>query len=241
MSDNWLPIAQGLKDHYKIYLPDLRNHGLSQHTDTHTYEDISGDVNLFFDEHHLERGILLGHSMGGKAAMKFALQNPEKISALIIADIAPINYGQQSVSKQVLRHGSIVEAMQNLPLQHFKTRLEAEVALNTLVNDSKTTRFLLKNMVREKSGFRWRLNLPVLQQFLSEISGGFNPLDYNPSTSFPVLFLKGSESDYITPEGEKAIRRLFPFSKIETIDNAGHWLHAEQPEKFVKTVMGFLN
>jgi pimeloyl-ACP methyl ester carboxylesterase len=240
MSDNWLSIANALKESYQIFLPDMRNHGMSEHTPTHTYEDMSRDLEHFFRQHEIERGILMGHSMGGKAAMRFALQNPEMISALIVADIAPVNYGLVPGSGQIVQHASIVNALQNLPLENLSTREEAETELNKNVNDIRTTRFLLKNLVRDKNGFRWKLNLPVLQQFLKEISGGFEPLEFNPATSFPVLFIRGSKSDYVTIEGEKAIRKLFPFAKIESVEDAGHWLHADQPEKFIVTLKNFL-
>ncbi len=240
MSDNWLPIANVLKNHFNVFIPDLRNHGRSEHTPSHTYEEMAGDLELFFKQHEIERGILLGHSMGGKVAMRFALQNPEMISALIVADIAPIDYGMASGSRQIIQHASIVHALQNLPLDSIRTREEAEIVLDKEVNDMRTTRFLLKNLIRDKNGFRWRLNLSVLGNNLKEISGGFAPLKFNPVTSFPVMFMRGSKSDYITSKGEKAIRQLFPFAKIENIENAGHWLHAEQPEVFLFMLKDFL-
>ncbi len=239
MSDNWLPFAKKIEQHNKVYLLDVRNHGLSPHYQTHTYNDICTDILQFFYKHQIEKATLLGHSMGGKAAMLFALQNPERISSLVVADIAPVNY-KKTHSLQIQKHSKIINSLLNLPLDKIKNRTEAEQLLNSSIGDIRTVRFLLKNLVKTKEGYIWRLNIKVLQNSLKDILEGFDSINLVPATSYPVLFLKGSESDYITVEGEKQIRRFFPFAKIITIKGAGHWLHAEKPDEFYEAVISFL-
>lgn len=241
MSDNWLPFAKRVQSQYRVYLVDVRNHGSSPHTETHTYEDICSDILLFLKNHNIEKATLMGHSMGGKAAMLFALQNPERVSSLIIVDIAPVNYQSQMCDSQIYNHSDIIKAMLKLEVGKIKNRTEAEVSLNQYVDDIRTTRFLLKNLVKTEEGYRWRLNLKTLQSFLTNIVAGFDSKNLEPVTLFPVLALKGSNSNFITYEGEKAICKYFPLAKIVTIKGAGHWLHAEKPDEFYETVNSFLN
>mgnify|MGYP000848503791 CR=1 FL=1 len=240
MSDNWLPFAKRMQNRYKVYLVDVRNHGLSSHSETHTYEDICSDISLFLKNHNIEKAILMGHSMGGKAAMLFALQNPGKILSLIIVDIAPVNYQSKMYDKRIYNHSDIIKAMLKLEVDKIKNRTEAEVLLNRSVGDIRTTRFLLKNLIKTEEGYKWRLNLKTLQSSLINIVSGFDSKNLEPATLFPVLILKGSNSGFVTFEGEDAIRRYFPLAKIVTIEGAGHWLHAEKPDDFFEAVNAFL-
>jgi len=240
MSDNWLPFAKRMQSQYRVYLVDVRNHGLSPHSETHTYEDICSDISLFLKNHNIEKAILMGHSMGGKAAMLFALQNSERVSSLIIVDIAPVNYQSQMYDSQIYNHSDIIKAMLKLEVGKIKNRTEAEVLLNQRVGDIRTTRFLLKNLVKAKEGYKWRLNLKTLQSSLINIIGGFELKNLVPVTLYPVLAIKGSNSNFITREGEEAILKYFPLAKIVTIEDAGHWLHAEKPDEFFEAVNTFL-
>lgn len=238
MSDNWMPLAKRFESRNKVYLLDIRNHGKSPHTQTHTYADISTDTNLFFQKHSIDKAIILGHSMGGKAAMRFALENPEKVQALIIVDIAPIDY---AATEKTIEHKKLIEAMMQLPVEGFDSRTDIERELDKKVHDMRTTRFLLKNLEKLNKGYTWKLNLDVLQKSLDDIAGDPNTEKMAPAEIFPSLLLKGSESDYVTERGEKEFRYLFPRSKVITIDKAGHWLHSEQPDKFFATLEEFLN
>ena len=241
MSDNWISFAQQMSATYKIYLLDLRNHGESSHDGSHTYADMVSDLLLFMNSHEIDRAVILGHSMGGKVAMKFAMENPERLSSLIIADIAPIDYQGMGDSSQIEQHRNIIDSMLVLPIGKIESRKEAESFLLERVKGSRTVRFLLKNIKRTESEYRWKLNLVVLREFLSEIAGGLNVDLYTPITSFPVLAIRGAKSNYVQKEGKAALKRLFPMLKLVTIENAGHWLHAEQPEMFLNTIKEFLD
>ncbi|MDD2563728.1 MAG: alpha/beta fold hydrolase [Salinivirgaceae bacterium] len=241
MSDNWISFAQQISATYKVYLLDLRNHGQSDHDASHTYADMVGDLLEFMDSHEIERAIILGHSMGGKVAMKFAMEYPERLSALIIADIAPIDYQLSGDSSQIDKHRTIIDSMLALPIETIASRKEAEIFLIERLGGSRTVQFLLKNIKRTGKGYRWRINLLVLREFLSEIAGGLDVESYNSITSFPVLLIRGAKSDYVQKEGKVALKRMFPMIKFVTIENAGHWLHADQPEIFVDSIKKFLD
>lgn len=240
MSDNWMSFAQRLAHKYKFYLLDLRNHGDSPHTKSHTYSEMVLDILNFVDSQGIERAIFLGHSMGGKAAMLFGLEYPERVSSLIIADIAPIDYHKIGEGDHYLQHRKIIDAMLQLPFDTLVSRREAELFLMRKINDYRVVQFLLKSIKRKGKVYSWRINIPIINEYLPKISAGFDTINYNPITSFPVLVIRGADSPYIVKDGEIALRRLFPMLKLKTIENAGHWLHAEQPEMFLKSIEEFL-
>jgi esterase len=241
-SDNWISIAKKLEERFTIFIPDLRNHGKSPHTTTHTFQDMVDDLYLFFSDHHIKKAIVLGHSMGGKLAMMFASEYPELVSNLIVADIAPKNYNSENRPfKTVLEHEMILGLMEELNLVNVTSRKEIDFFLSEKLKDITLRQFLLKNIRRNKEGyFEWKINVPVLKYALNSITGDVNHdwfADRKPILNYPVTFIRGLNSDYISDNDFLAIREIYPEARLIDIPGAGHWLHAEQPEKFVKAVL----
>ncbi len=236
MSDNWLSIARLLADSYTVWIPDLRNHGRSPHYESHTYEELASDIFSFIHEHRIENPIVLGHSMGGKAAMKLAMFYPEVCSQLIVADIAPVNYSAYQ-QHETRFHQHIIHSLLSLPIETIQTREEAEKWLSAHLSNATLRAFLLKNLQRnEHKKFYWMLNLPVLQSFLPHIIDGF---DHWESYRFPdinITFLRGEHSGYISEENIQAIKKIYPKANITTIPSSSHWLHADNPQVFVSEV-----
>lgn len=229
-SDNWLPQAKMLGEHYHVWVVDQRNHGQSPHSTEFNYNVLSHDILDFIQEHGIEKPVILGHSMGGKAAMNFSLAHPEKLDKLIVVDIAPKAYD--------VRHDHIVEALKAVPIETVQSRQEANEALAPHISSEAVRQFLLKNLLRKpEGGFGWRINLPVIDKSLEMISGGLvNDGIFEKKT----LFIRGSKSDYILDEDREAIKKIFPNSTMVTMET-GHWVQAEKPEEFVQVVLSFLN
>ncbi len=241
-SDNWMSIARILEKDFELFIPDQRNHGRSPHSDEFNYSLLAQDVICFFSKNNIKKAILVGHSMGGKVAMHVARKFPEIISSLILVDIAPINYYADN-HKELLVHISILEALQKLYLPSIKTREEADHFLSYDLKDEKLRSFLLKNLKRTSKGnFEWLLNLTSIKKNFSEISEGFLPSEWEnvQINGFPVLFIKGEKSKYINKENIPIIKRIFPAADIIEISETGHWLHAEKPMEFAKTVSSFV-
>jgi len=244
-SDNWLSVAKDLASNFEVYIIDQRNHGASPHSDSHTYQDLKEDLLEFMDDHEIEKATLVGHSMGGKTVMFFAAEHPEKVSNLLVADIAPKNYSKISdYAPQTIDHNTIVSAMLNLDLQNFKSRTEIDHKLSESIQSERVRQFLLKNLKRdEEKRFTWKLNIETISKFLPQIMDGMNKDDFTHGkgiTGFPVLFIKGAKSNYITDDDHNLIRTIFPYAEVTTIPNAGHWVHAEQPKLLVKTIEYFV-
>ncbi len=241
-SDNWFSIAKKLEERYTIWLPDLRNHGNSPHTPTHTYQDMVDDLLLFFFNHKICKATILGHSMGGKLAMMFASEYPELINSLIVADIAPKNYNSDNKPfKTVLQHELILGLMEELNLAAVSSRKEIDYFLSEKLKDSTLRQFLLKNIHRNKDDyFEWKINVPVLKYALPTITSEVNKewfADRQPILNYPVTFIRGLNSDYISDQDFIDIKKIYPEARLNDIPNAGHWLHAEQPEKFIEAVL----
>lgn len=241
-SDNWINIGKRLAEKHAVYLLDLRNHGRSPFADTHTFNDLRNDLEVFFEKHNIQSATILGHSMGGKMAMWFAADFPEKVEKLVIADIAPKNYLMLKEDSQFYLHQNILLAMQEVDFSMVKSRNDVDDVMAEKIDNARIRQFLLKNITKDKSAkkFRWRVNAAVLYDYLEEIVSGVNPdwlADRIPITSYPVIFIRGLLSNYILPEDESLIRSIYPDASIIDIPDAGHWLHAEQPEKFMEAVM----
>lgn len=244
-SDNWLTVGKKLASDYKVYLIDQRNHGRSPNADEHNYDAMKNDLAEFFDQQKIERAIVLGHSMGGKTAMSFAADYPERIEKLIIADIAPKDYFLLNDESQYYLHNNILRAMLEIDFSRIESRKQIEDFLNERIDSTLIVQFLLKSVSRNKENhqFEWRLNVPVLYDNLDEIIKGVNAHwfdDRLPIKNYPVLFIKGANSNYILPEDYPSIRRIYPEAEIVEIPNAGHWLHAEQPQLFMNELWSFL-
>lgn len=231
MSDNWKTLGnQFSEDHYQVHLLDQRNHGRSFHSDDFNYDVMVEDLIAYCEAHQLKNIILLGHSMGGKTAMLFAMEHPELVSKLIVADISPRYYP--------VHHETILKGLSALDFDILKSRGEADDVLKQYVSDFGTRQFLLKNLyweTKEKLGLR--LNLEVLKANINEVG---EALPMHSKFLKDTLFLRGDKSEYIAVEDEILIKTHFPEAKIVTISNAGHWLHAENPIDFYNEVSNFL-
>lgn len=231
MGDNWKTLGtRWADDGYEVHLLDQRNHGRSFHSDEFSYKTMAEDLKKYCDEHDLKEIILLGHSMGGKVAMQFAVTYPEKVSKLVVADIAPKAYPPH--------HQDILKALSALDFSTIKSRGEAEDILSEYIKEQGTRLFLLKNLYRKtKKELALRINLPVLSEKIEEVGVA---LPENTVFEGDTLFLGGEKSGYIEPMDELLIKKHFPKAEIGTISNAGHWLHAENPDEFYDNVMNFL-
>lgn len=227
---NWASIAKRLAERRRVFALDMRNHGASPWADDMDYGAMAEDVCAFLDAAGLDRTALLGHSMGGKAAMLAALRHPGRIERLVVVDVAPAAY------RPVL--GAYVEAMQAVDLAGCTRRAEVDAQLRPAVPDPAVRQFLLQNLVAEDGRLRWRLNLDAIGRAMPAISGFPEPPDR--SYDGPALFVAGGRSDYVRPEHEATIRRLFPRATVARVEDAGHWVHAEQPDAFLRTVEPFL-
>ncbi len=241
---NWLSIAKQLADFCEVYLIDQRNHGRSPHAQQHSYFSLMGDIKELADSLDLSKLMLLGHSMGGKAAMYFATHFSGMVSKLIVVDMSPLSYSKEGKeARQIEQHKKIMNALMSLDLNNSKNLKELDQELAKDIQDIRLRQFLFKNLDR-KTGktYRWKLNLEVLLQNLDNMIDGldFDHIASSGYSQFPALFIRGDQSPYIASDDEAAIKRIFKMSTITTIPNAGHWLHAEQPELFVKIARKFI-
>ena len=231
MSDNWKTLGNKFSENFEVHLIDQRNHGRSFHSEDFSYELLAEDLKNYITHHQLENCIVLGHSMGGKTAMQFALTNSDFVTKLIVADIAPKIYPAH--------HQYILKALSSVDFMKHSSRKEIEVVLQEFIPQKGVIQFLMKNIYRiEKTQLAYRFNLPVLNDKYNEVVKTFLSTERFMN---PVLFLRGGNSGYILDEDMLSIQQNFPNSKLETIANAGHWLHAERPLEFYDKVMLFLS
>ena len=231
MSDNWKSLgkrfaAQG----YQMHLIDQRNHGRSFHDPVFSYQAMTADLLLYCEHHNLDQVVLLGHSMGGKTAMEFAVAHPERVTKLIIADIAPRHYDEH--------HQDVLKGLGLLDLSIINSRAKADEVLANYIKEPGLRLFLLKNLYWiEKKQLALRVNLPVVTKEISQVG---KALAITAVFDKETLFVRGENSGYITLLDETSIQKQFPKSQIKTVSNAGHWLHVENPEQFHQIVVDFL-
>jgi esterase len=229
-SDNWLTQAKLFAPHYRVLSVDLRNHGQSPHSDDFDYPSMVSDIHEFIQDQTITDPIIIGHSMGGKTAMNFALAYPDKVSKLIVVDIAPRSYN--------LEHYTIVEGLKAIPLDQLTSRNEADDILSQHLAEADVRQFLLKNLQRKSTGgFSWKINLPVIANKLSNI--GLD-LQFQGQLKKPTLFIRGARSKYVRDEDWKRVIEIFPEAELETMDT-GHWVQAEKPQEFADVVMKWLS
>ena len=229
--DNWQTIARQLSDDYSVYILDQRNHGRSPHTDVHDYHSMAEDLREFMESHWMYDGAhVIGHSMGGKTAMQFALEHPDLVKKLVVVDIAPKAYPGN--------HYEIFDALLSMNLDKIESRTEANELLAQRIEEEDVRLFLMKNLNRRKEGgYEFKMNLPVLRKHYDDVLAaveGEHPFEG------PALFIRGGRSKHIVDGDEILIKKLFPNARIETIERAGHWVHADAPVQLLKLVQKFL-
>ncbi len=228
-ADNWHTVAQRLAEGRKVVVPDLRNHGRSQHSDDVGYSTMAGDVEELMNELEIESALIVGHSMGGKAGMELALSGPERVAGLVVEDMIP--------GRTTPEYERFVDALRRIDPASISRRSEAEEMLEKEVEDRTERLFLLKNLDRDPEGrFTWKPNLEGLAYHYEEIWTGLRP---GRKYAGPALFIRGGRSVTVSDERISDIRRMFPEARIETIEEAGHWIHAMHPEEFVRLVEDF--
>lgn len=229
-SDNWLGIAKVLSDKFQVYLVDQRNHGQSPWSDEFDYQVMSEDLLEFIQEHSLDKPIIIGHSMGGKVVMQFALNHPDIAQKMVVVDIAPKFYP--------VHHTAILEGLNSLDLKHLASRTDANEHLKRFEEKEGVRQFLLKNLYRnDQQEFAWRINVKVITKNIDVVG---HELWVKHFVNLPAYFIKGAESHYIQPEDERYIAEIFPNFELIEIPNAGHWVQADQPEAFVDALRSIL-
>ncbi len=244
-SDNWLTVGKKLGQTQHVYMLDQRNHGRSPKSNEHSFELMKEDLANFFEKQNIDKATVIGHSMGGKAAMYFASEYPEKINKLIVVDIAPKDYFQLAEKSQYYLHKNILESLIEVELGNYQSRQEIADALSLKIDGEELVQFLLKNVYRDKvtKQFACRINAPVIYDALDEIISGVNYRwfeDRLPIFNYPVLFIRGEKSNYIMDEDLHKIQKIYPEVQIDNIPDAGHWLHAEQPQLFMEALTRFV-
>ncbi|MBY8976595.1 alpha/beta fold hydrolase [Rhodobacteraceae bacterium NNCM2] len=229
---NFNSLGRKLADNRRVVMVDMRNHGESPWDDEMTYPAMGDDLAGAVTDLCGGRAVVLGHSMGGKAAMALALTRPELLAGLVVADIAPVTYDHG--------HEGYIAAMKSVDLAAITRRSDADPVLAQTIPEKMLRSFLLQNLLVEHGKARWRLNLDALSAHLPALMDW--PTDWpEPVFEGPTLFLNGGASDYVLPEMHPRIRATFPDVEFGTLAGADHWLHAEQPENFVRAVAAFLD
>ncbi|QKZ12549.1 alpha/beta fold hydrolase [Spirosoma sp. KUDC1026] len=231
-SDNWLTISKTIAAKgYRVFALDQRNHGQSPRADEQDYQSMANDLHEFLEDQQLTDAILVGHSMGGKTVMQYAMMYPGTFWKLVIVDIAPKFYP--------IHHAEIIRGLNAIDLLKLTSRNEADTILSSYEPILSVRQFLLKNLYRNEQGqFDWRLNLPVIER---ELHGIGDELTNPRIVTDPTLFIRGSESPYIVNEDIRAIRQIFTNATFKTIEGAGHWVQAEKPAEFVDTLLSFIS
>jgi pimeloyl-ACP methyl ester carboxylesterase len=230
MLDNWQTLGRRLGEHFTVFLLDQRNHGRSQHHPDFNYPLLAEDLHQFMERHGMYRANILGHSMGGKVAMQFAIEHSAMVEKLVVVDIGPKHY------EPLHRH--IFEALLSLDLLTASGRSEVEAVLLEKIGTGTEVNFLLKNLHKERAGgFSFKMNLQSLYDHYDQIVA---PIESDHPVFESALFLRGGRSRYVLDADWPQIQRLFPNAVLATIPEAGHWVHAEAPDAFYRKVMDFL-
>lgn len=231
MSDNWKSIGAKIAEQgFQVHMLDLRNHGRSFHSDVFTYEAMANDVKHYCDTHQLFQIALLGHSMGGKVAMHFAGLYPEKLTHLIVADIGVKYYPPH--------HQQILDGLDAVDFSVNPDRNAVDDTLKNYIKEFGVRQFLMKSLYwKTQEQLAFRFNLPV---FMTQYDAIGEALQADVIYTAPTLFIKGEKSPYILEEDKIQIRKHFPETEFKTIPQAGHWLHAENPDLFTTFVLEFL-
>ena len=243
-SDNWMNIARQLAENHSVYLVDQRNHGQSPHSAIHNYDAMRDDLIEFMDRKGLPKATLIGHSMGGKTVMHLAVSDPDRVESLVVLDMSPFTCEPGRHSAQYSLHSKIIAGMLKVDFNRVDKREDVEDQLADNIPSSRIRSFLMKNVVRDPDGnYRWRLNIQVIADEMDSIFAGLEPtgnVSGQGISGYPVLFVRGGDSDYISDDCILEIKQIFRAAEFATIPGAGHWLHVEQPDLLVKTLRYFL-
>lgn len=231
-SDNWVTIGRRIAGQFHVFIPDQRNHGQSPHTSIHSFPAMADDLAQLIEEHEIENPIIIGHSMGGKVAMTYALENPQKVQKLVVIDISPRKYPERII------HTQVITQMMGIDLDSIKTRTEVEKILDSGISDPRVRMFILKNLYYKIHGrLAWRLNLEAINHSMDLL---FDSITSENQFTGKTMFIRGGNSDYITEADISLIKSLFPESVIKTISGASHWVHADAPEQLCYLLSEFL-
>jgi pimeloyl-ACP methyl ester carboxylesterase len=227
---NWSAIGKQLGQSYRVFALDLRNHGRSPWAASMAFEAMADDVAAFIERQALGPATVIGHSLGGKVAMRLAMLRPELVLRLIVVDVAPVAYDHS--------FAHYIEALRRVDLSRLQRRADADDALQPAIAAPGIRSFLLQNLVPSGAGFSWRANLAALEGNMDGLMG----FVAGPGETYkgPTLFLAGGRSDYVRPEHRPLIAELFPAASHAVIADAGHWVHAERPAEFLAELRHFL-
>jgi|SRR5690554_589217 len=226
--DNWQTLGRQFAEDFTVFLVDQRNHGHSPHSDAFSYELMAKDLNRFFTDQNIDSATLIGHSMGGKTAMRFAQLYPENVNKIVVADMGVKAYPSH--------HHEILDAFSALDLESLESRKDADTFMKPLFPNFSVRQFLLKNLYRKsKTEFAWRVNFHAIEENMDDILAALpgNVVDK------PILFLYGEKSQYVEKSDFEDIRKIFPLAKFASLPT-GHWIHAEDAEGFYKNVLEFV-
>jgi pimeloyl-ACP methyl ester carboxylesterase len=228
--DNWQSLGKEFGNYFTTYIVDQRNHGKSPHFDEHNYSLMAADLKAFLEQQGVDETHLLGHSMGGKTVMQFSIQEPQFIKKMIVADIAPKYYAPH--------HQDVISALESVDFSIQTNRKKVQLKLEESIFDIGIVQFLMKGLTWvSKNQMGWKFNLKVLSERIESIGEELEGFAYFTN---PTLFLRGENSDYITLDDIDTIEEIFPMAQYSTIENSGHWMHAENPKRFFEEVLNFL-
>ncbi len=232
LSDNWVTFGRQLAVDFEVFIPDLRNHGQSPHDPVFNFHVLVDDLLELIEDQGLKKVNLIGHSLGGKTAMFFALDYPDLLNKLVVVDIALKRYSRNP------EHQMLIDAMMEVDFSSARSRSDVDRQLEQKVHSLKLRQFLLKNIYwKDKKTLGWRVNLPVLKESLPRMLEGIEP---DKKFLNPVLLVLGGLSDYVTDADLPVMIKQFPRTSVQTIANASHWIHADLPGEFYSLVHEFL-
>lgn len=226
--NNWGALAPKLEGDFTLYIPDLRNHGRSGHSEEASLDAMADDLDDLLEGEGLQSISLLGHSLGARVAMRWALREPARCEALFLEDMSPGAYGPL--------YPEIFAALQDFPLESVESRVEADFWLKPRIPDEALRAFLLTNLSRQGEGFVWKMNWRALEK---AAPGWQLSLESEQPYVGPAQFLFGEKSNYLREADRALIQKNFPQSNVKILEGAGHWLHVDQPEAFLEAVRGF--
>ncbi len=240
MSDNWISVAKKLASDFKVYLPDMRNHGQSPHSQIHTYKAIGEDIVEFMTDNNINKAHFVGHSMGGKTVLQFAKNHFGKILSMTIVDISPKAYfPSEAFLMQAVNHKLLLEKIRKINLNSFKNRKELTDYLQNKFVNYFQLQLILKNIKTENKKFVWKINTDALYNHLTEMRREVKPTA--EMQQIKTLFIFGANSPYFSNEDQIYINENLPQAEIKIIDDAGHLIHIEKQQAFIKVISHFLN